>query len=178
VGIPPFRKVREEDGAPGRFYFLSGFRNKTAGTGSIRFLLPKMCHRRGYQSRTLGGTLEITDCVRCYLAPLYMRLLGLSPKVANLVDQNYYSFENRFYGTQATFSTVSDAANLGLTAASSVIGTAELKSILSATATGATGFKTSVEKNFFDQQSRAAVVSKMRALRATQLSQHCKTTAI
>jgi hypothetical protein len=95
-----------------------------------------------------------------------------------LVDQNYYSFENRFYGTQATFSTVSDAANLGLTAASSVIGTAELKSILSATATGATGFKTSVEKNFFDQQSRAAVVSKMRALRATQLSQHCKTTAI
>jgi len=87
-----------------------------------------------------------------------------------LVDQNYYAFENRFYGTQATFSTATDAINLGLTAAASVTGTAELKSILSATATGTTGFKTSVEKNFFDQQSRAAVVSKMRALRATQLA--------
>jgi hypothetical protein len=87
-----------------------------------------------------------------------------------LVDQNYYSFENHFYGTQATFSTAADAANLGLTAASSVIGTAELKSILSATATGVTGFTTSVEKNFFDQQSRAAVVTKMRSLRATQLA--------
>ena len=34
-----------------------------------------------------------------------------------LVDQNYYSFENHFYGTQATFSTATDFINLGLTAA-------------------------------------------------------------
>src|ERR1700730_6989336 len=74
-----------------------------------------------------------------------------------LVDRNYYSFENHFYGTQATFSTTTDAINLGLTAATAVTGAAELKSILGATATGVTGFKTSVEKNFFDQQSRAAV---------------------
>ena len=87
-----------------------------------------------------------------------------------LVDQNYYSFENHFYGTQATFSTTADAANLGLTAAGAVVGTTELKSILSATATGVTGLRSSIEKNFFDQQSRAAVVTKMRALRATQLA--------
>lgn len=87
-----------------------------------------------------------------------------------LVDQRYYSFENRFFGTHATFSTAADAANLGLTAASSVTGTAELKSILSATATGTTGLKTSVEKNFFDQQSRGAIVAKMRSLRALQLA--------
>lgn len=87
-----------------------------------------------------------------------------------LVDKNYYAFESHFYGGQATFSTAADAANLGLTAAGAVTGTAELKSILSATAAGVTGFKTSVEKNFFDQQSRAAVVTKMRALRATQLA--------
>jgi hypothetical protein len=87
-----------------------------------------------------------------------------------LVDQNYYTFENHFYGSQATFSTAADAANLGLTAAGAVTGTTEIKSILSATATGVTGFRTSVEKNFFDQQSRAAVVTKMRALRATQLA--------
>jgi len=87
-----------------------------------------------------------------------------------LVDQNYSKFESHFYGGQAAFSTVADAANLGLTGASSVTGTAELKSILSATATATTGFKTSVEKNFFDQQSRAAIVAKMRSLRAAQLA--------
>ncbi len=87
-----------------------------------------------------------------------------------LVDHNYYAFENRFYGGQATFNTTTDAVNLGLTAASSVTGTAALKSILSAIATGTTGFSASVEKNYFDQQSRAAVVTKMRSLRAVQLS--------
>jgi len=87
-----------------------------------------------------------------------------------LVDQNYYKFENHFYGSQATFSTGGDAINLGLTAAASVTGTAELKSILSATATGTTGLTTSIEKNFFDQQSRAAVVTQMRALRSSQLA--------
>lgn len=87
-----------------------------------------------------------------------------------LVDQSYYPFENRFYGTHATFATTADAANLGLTAAGAVTGEAELKSILSATATGVTGMRASIEKNFFDQQTRAAIVTKMRALRATQLA--------
>lgn len=87
-----------------------------------------------------------------------------------LVDQNYYTFENHFYGTQATFNTATDAVSLGLTAAGSVVGSTDIKSILSAAATGNTGLQSSVEKNFFDQQSRAAVVTKMRALRATQLA--------
>jgi hypothetical protein len=85
-----------------------------------------------------------------------------------LVDANYYSFENRFYGSQATTNLAGDAANLGLTAAGTVVGASDLKTILSATATGLTGFKASVDKNFFDQQSRAAIVTKMRALRATE----------
>jgi hypothetical protein len=45
-----------------------------------------------------------------------------------------------------------------------------LKSVLSAIASGTTGIKTSYLKNFYDQQTRAAVVQKMRALRATQLA--------
>jgi len=51
-----------------------------------------------------------------------------------------------------------------------VTGTAHLKSVLSAIATGTTGIKTSYEKNFFDQQTRSAVVEKMRAGRASQLA--------
>jgi hypothetical protein len=87
-----------------------------------------------------------------------------------LIDQNYSDFENHFYGSQATLSTAGDALSLGLTAATAVTGTAEIKSILGAVATGTTGLRTSVEKNFFDQQSRSAVVAKMRSLRATQLA--------
>jgi hypothetical protein len=63
-----------------------------------------------------------------------------------------------------------DFVSLGLTATSSVTGSAHLKSVLSAVATGTTGLKTSVDKNFLDQQTRSAIVQQMRALRASQLA--------
>jgi hypothetical protein len=87
-----------------------------------------------------------------------------------LIDQNYSVFEDRYYGSDASVNFAGDVANLGLTGVSSVTGTAHLKSVLSAIATGTTGIKTSYQKNFFDQQTRSAVVQKMRAGRATQLA--------
>jgi hypothetical protein len=87
-----------------------------------------------------------------------------------LINQNYSIFEDKYYGSDASVSFGGDVANLGLTGVASVTGTAHLKSILSAIATGTTGIKTSYEKNFFDQQTRAAVVQKMRAGRASQLA--------
>lgn len=87
-----------------------------------------------------------------------------------LIDQNYASFEGRFYGSQAALNVGGDFVNLGLTGVSSVTGSAHLKSVLSALATGTTGLKTSIDKNFFDQQTRAAIVQKMRAARASQLA--------
>jgi hypothetical protein len=87
-----------------------------------------------------------------------------------LIDQNYYSFESHFYGSQAVLNVGGDFVNLGLTGVTSVTGSAHLKSVLSALATGTTGLKTSVDKNFFDQQTRAAIVQKMRAGRASQLA--------
>jgi len=87
-----------------------------------------------------------------------------------LIDQNYSDFEAKYYGSDATVNFGGDLVNLGLTGVSSVTGTAHLKSVLSAIATGTTGIKTSYEKNFFDQQTRSAVVQKMRAGRATQLA--------
>ena len=87
-----------------------------------------------------------------------------------LVDQNYATFEERYYGSDATVNFGGDVINLGLTGVSSVTGTAHLKSVLSAVATGTTGIKTSYLKNFFDQQTRSAVVQKMRASRATTLA--------
>jgi hypothetical protein len=87
-----------------------------------------------------------------------------------LIDQNYSNFEDRYYGLDAKVYFGGDVVNLGLTGVSSVTGTAHLKSVLSAIATGTTGIKTSYEKNFFDQQTRSAIVQKMRAGRATQLA--------
>jgi hypothetical protein len=87
-----------------------------------------------------------------------------------LIDHNYSVFESKYYGSDASVNFGGDVVNLGLTGVSSVTGTAHLKSVLSAIVTGSTGIKTSYEKNFFDQQTRAAVVQKMRAGRATQLA--------
>src|SRR5208282_5577973 len=87
-----------------------------------------------------------------------------------LIDQSYSGFEDRYYGADATVNFAGDVANLGLTGVSSVTGTAHLKSVLSAIATGTTGIKTSYTKNFYDNQARSAVVQQMRAGRATQLA--------
>ena len=91
-------------------------------------------------------------------------------ELITLVDQNYEQFENRYYGSDASVNFAGDVVNLGLTGVSSVTGTAHLKTVLSAIATGATGIKTSYLKNFYDQQTRSAVVEKMRALRAEELA--------
>jgi hypothetical protein len=91
-------------------------------------------------------------------------------ELITLVDQNYSVFEGRYYGSDASVNFTGDVINLGLTGVSSVTGTAHLKSVLSAIATGTTGIKISYLKNFYDQQTRSAVVQKMRALRATALA--------
>ena len=87
-----------------------------------------------------------------------------------LIDQNYSPFEEKYYGSDAAINFGGDVANLGLTGVSSVTGTAHLKSVLSAVATGTTGIKTSYLKNFYDQQTRSAIVQKMRANRAATLA--------
>lgn len=91
-------------------------------------------------------------------------------ELITLIDQNYDVFEGRYYGSDASINFTGDVINLGLTGVSSVTGTAHLKSVLSAIATGTTGIKTSYLKNFYDQQTRTAVVQKMRSLRATELA--------
>jgi hypothetical protein len=87
-----------------------------------------------------------------------------------VVDKNYETFEGRYYGSDASVNFAGDLINLGLTGVSSVTGTAHLKSVLSAIATGTTGIKTSYLKNFYDQQTRSAVVQQMRSSRATELA--------
>src|SRR5215472_15815400 len=60
-----------------------------------------------------------------------------------LVDRNYDSFENVFYGTRALYNVGADAANLGLTTVATMTGSEHLKTVLSAIATVTTGLKAS-----------------------------------
>lgn len=99
-----------------------------------------------------------------------MRRNQILQKLIALIDANYSVFEEKYYGSDARVNFAGDVVNLGLTGVSSVTGTAHLKAVLSAIATGTTGIKTSYEKDFFDQQTRAAVVQRMRAGRATKLA--------
>lgn len=91
-------------------------------------------------------------------------------ELISLTDYNYGKFEESYYGSDANTNFWSDTLNLGLTGVSSVTGTAHLKSVLSAIATGNTGIKGSYLKNFYDNQARSAVVQQMRASRADILA--------
>lgn len=86
-----------------------------------------------------------------------------------LSDLVYSDFENSLYGRAATMSTVVDMLTLSVTAAAAATGTAEVKAVLAGVAAVATGGKTIVEKNLYQEQSRIAIAFKMRELRKRKL---------
>jgi hypothetical protein len=60
-----------------------------------------------------------------------------------------------------------DIATLGLTAASTVVGGAETKTILSAIATGVVGVNASIDKEVFQNNTVQALQLQMRSMRST-----------
>ena len=81
------------------------------------------------------------------------------------IDSAYGAFEQNLSTRRAGFQTSADAAQLGLTAAATIVGTSDIKDILSATATAFQGARLSFDKNFFEQKTTEALVSQMRASR-------------
>ncbi len=71
-----------------------------------------------------------------------MRRNQILQELIALIDANYSLFEDKYYGSDAGVNFAGDVVNLGLTGVSSVTGTAHLKAVLSAIATGTTGIKT------------------------------------
>ncbi len=78
-------------------------------------------------------------------------------EVSNDIRESSREYTGAVYQHRAGFDTLSDATLLGLTAAIAVGGGAEVKAALGAAATGITGLRTSVQKNFFDDRSREAI---------------------
>jgi hypothetical protein len=83
-----------------------------------------------------------------------------------LIDSNYHQFEDNLRGDKATQELGADIATLGLTAASTVVGGAETKTILSAIATGVVGVNSSIDKEVFQNNTVQALQLQMRAARS------------
>lgn len=87
-----------------------------------------------------------------------------------LVDVSYANFEAGFYGARATGDVAADFLQLGLTGATTLTNGQRAKTILALVATTTAGGKASIDAHWYDQQSRSAIVAKMRASRLTQLA--------
>ncbi len=92
-------------------------------------------------------------------------------RVLAQLDAAYGQFEITLTTTRAGYETAGAAANLGLTAAATVVGATDIKDILTATSTAFQGTQVSFDKNFFAQQTTQALVSQMRASRKTLQAQ-------
>jgi hypothetical protein len=87
-----------------------------------------------------------------------------------VVDLNYYRWEKRLYDKKAVFDLGTDATLLGLGGATALAGATATANILGQITTGITGLKSSVDTDVLQKNSIPALVSKMRAGRATQLA--------
>lgn len=87
------------------------------------------------------------------------------------VESSYSRFEMSLYSTRAVQSTLSDATELGLTAATAVVGATDVKDILAASSAAFQGTWTSYDKNFFQQKTTEAIIAQMRASRKSKLAQ-------
>lgn len=88
-----------------------------------------------------------------------------------LINDNYSEYERSFYSNNAFANTASDLVVLGLSSAATVVGGEGVKTALAATITGISGAKMSVSKEFFAEQSRIALIAKMRALRIQKMAE-------
>lgn len=88
-------------------------------------------------------------------------------RVMAQIDAAYLRFEGQLSATRAGAQTAGDAANLGITAAATVVGASSVKDILSATSVALQGTRLSFDKNFFEEKTTESLISQMRATRKT-----------
>lgn len=81
------------------------------------------------------------------------------------IDHVYGEYTDALYTGKGFQAVEGDIVNLGLTAASTISVVTRTKTILAALATGATGVNLSFDKNFFGQQTFAALAIAMQARR-------------
>jgi len=116
---------------------------------------------------------EFDDDVQAYRNAVKANQLGSAKaardsivfRVIAQIDSSYGHFEGGLTNGRAAFQTGSDAAQLGLTAAATIVGASAVKDILTATSTALQGTSLSIDKNFYEQKTTESLVSQMRASR-------------
>jgi hypothetical protein len=82
-----------------------------------------------------------------------------------LIDEYQENYKNQVRVSQSIWGTLFDYLQLGVTAATSVVGGEGVKAILGATATGLKGGQLSISQNWFAEKTSMAIASQMDALR-------------
>jgi len=114
-----------------------------------------------YHSAVTAGNLDAAKTIRNQIVF----------RVMAQIDTAYDKFESELDTHRAGYQTSTDAAQLGLTTAATLVGASAVKDILSSTATALQGATLSFDKNFFEQKTTASMVSQMRASRKTLQAQ-------
>lgn len=86
-----------------------------------------------------------------------------------LVDNTFQTYVESLYTSGALFDTVTDLAILGTSTVATVAGGEGAKAVMSAAIAAISGTRATVDKNYFAEQSRLALISKMREMRAREL---------
>ncbi len=79
------------------------------------------------------------------------------------IESAYGRFEVRLTTDRARESVLADTAELGLSAASTVVAASDVKDILTASLSGLQGTQLSFDKNFFREKTTESLISQMRA---------------
>lgn len=86
-----------------------------------------------------------------------------------LINIHYIQFIRRFAADKAQLNTAMDMMQLGVDLATTVAGGASVKAALGAASAGITGTRTSIDKNFFFEQTVPALITAMNAQRKVAL---------
>jgi hypothetical protein len=92
-------------------------------------------------------------------------------RVMGDIEMSYSKFEMSLTTQRAGFETGSDAVQLGMSAAATLVGATDIKNILDASLTAFQGTRTSLDKNFFQEKTTESIISQMRASRKTKQAQ-------
>ena len=86
-----------------------------------------------------------------------------------LYNLEYIKFVRQFYLSSAQLSSIIDITNIGLGLAATLVEPAVTKGILAAVATGLTGSRLAIERNFFQERTAQVLVTQMNAQRTAAL---------
>jgi len=154
-------------------------------TGCMSTMGPKMPAELAAPSTSAYSTSNFKADVKKYHDAMdakdYTAALALRNEIAYHVmadiEANYGRFEMNLTTQRAGFETGSDAIQLGITAATTVIGAGDVKDILGASLSAFEGTRLSYDKNFFREKTTESIIAEMRAARKTKQAELIKSLA-